>query len=370
MGAKALNDPIQGINAMSRAGVSFTKQQKEQIKTLVESGRTLEAQKMILAELETEYGGAAEAAGNTFQGALNKLKNAAGNLGEALGGGLLPPLTWIVDKMAIGIDTATELGGMIGTIATLLWQNLNPAAKEEAELQDRVNTVIAENTYSDARDHIVEYNEGLKANKTAADEAATANKNVAISIIEMSQAAFANDAIQTLNKAYQDGKIDEDAYRKEMAELMIVWLKMPGETTDAMITLRTLKQQLNDGTIDAIEYANSVETLYLKYKQLDGTTAVTTIVTRYEEEGRKGYVDPGTGAKYQSGTGGWRVVKPGYPNDSFRIGLSSGEMYNVIPNQDNRQNPISFSCSANRSYRLKAFIIANDWTGFTTRPAS
>ena len=34
---KALNDPIKGISALTRVGVTFTDAQKEQIKTLVES---------------------------------------------------------------------------------------------------------------------------------------------------------------------------------------------------------------------------------------------------------------------------------------------------------------------------------------------
>src|SRR5690606_35619167 len=73
---KALNDPLQGINAMSRAGVTFTKQQKDQIKSLVESGNVLKAQKMILKEVESQVGGAAEAAADPVQ----KLEVAWGNL--------------------------------------------------------------------------------------------------------------------------------------------------------------------------------------------------------------------------------------------------------------------------------------------------
>jgi hypothetical protein len=36
---KALNDPIKGISALQRVGVSFTEQQKDQIKTLVQVRR-------------------------------------------------------------------------------------------------------------------------------------------------------------------------------------------------------------------------------------------------------------------------------------------------------------------------------------------
>jgi hypothetical protein len=58
---KALNDPIKGITALQRVGVSFTSSQKEQIKALVQSGDTLKAQKIILKEVQSEFGGAAAA---------------------------------------------------------------------------------------------------------------------------------------------------------------------------------------------------------------------------------------------------------------------------------------------------------------------
>ena len=71
--AKALNAPSQNLTALSRSGIQFTEQQKEQIKTLEESGRLLEAQQMILKELERQYGGNAKAAATGFAGAVDTL---------------------------------------------------------------------------------------------------------------------------------------------------------------------------------------------------------------------------------------------------------------------------------------------------------
>jgi hypothetical protein len=82
---KALNDPIKGITALNRAGVQFTDQQKDQIAALQESGRTMEAQKMILAELESQFGGAAEAMAKDFNGGLIQAGNAMGDLKEEMG---------------------------------------------------------------------------------------------------------------------------------------------------------------------------------------------------------------------------------------------------------------------------------------------
>ncbi len=58
---KALEDPIRGITALRKGGTTFTEQQQEQIRTLVESNRLLDAQALILTEVESQYGGAAEA---------------------------------------------------------------------------------------------------------------------------------------------------------------------------------------------------------------------------------------------------------------------------------------------------------------------
>jgi phage-related protein len=72
---KALNDPITGITALKRVGVSFTEAQKDQIKVMTESGNVMGAQKLILAELTKEFGGSAEAAGKTFAGRIEILKH-------------------------------------------------------------------------------------------------------------------------------------------------------------------------------------------------------------------------------------------------------------------------------------------------------
>ena len=87
---KALNDPIKGITALSRVGIAFTEQQKQQIKTLIESGKVMEAQGVILQEIEHFYGEAAEAMADTTQGALDQMKNAWGDTMEAIGEAITP----------------------------------------------------------------------------------------------------------------------------------------------------------------------------------------------------------------------------------------------------------------------------------------
>jgi hypothetical protein len=70
---KALEDPIQGINALKRSGVSFTVEQKEMIKTLDETGRKAEAQRFILKALQEQIGGAAGAQAGGVAGSVDSL---------------------------------------------------------------------------------------------------------------------------------------------------------------------------------------------------------------------------------------------------------------------------------------------------------
>jgi hypothetical protein len=81
---KALNDPVKGVGALSKAGVQFTASQKDTIKALVDSGNVIGAQKMILKELEVQFAGSAKAAGQTLPGQLNILKQTFSNTAAEL----------------------------------------------------------------------------------------------------------------------------------------------------------------------------------------------------------------------------------------------------------------------------------------------
>lgn len=97
---KALQDPILGITALRRVGVNFNDSQKEVIKNLVDTGQSAKAQQLILAELTREFGGSAEAAGNTFSGQLAKLKNSLNDVEESLGKAIVHGLTPFIAKAA------------------------------------------------------------------------------------------------------------------------------------------------------------------------------------------------------------------------------------------------------------------------------
>ncbi len=136
---KALNDPIKGITALSRVGVSFTAAQKETIKTMVKSGDTMGAQKVILKELGTEFGGAAAAAGQGFSGSMARAKDAVDDAMRSVGTLLLPVLTKMANffssniapaltNFVSGMQSGAGAGGAfsrvlqdVGTFVSQLW---------------------------------------------------------------------------------------------------------------------------------------------------------------------------------------------------------------------------------------------------------
>lgn len=124
MVGKALNDPVKGLTAMGKAGVTFTQSQKDMIAAMVEAGDVAGAQRVIMAELETQVGGSARAAGETMAGQMDILKNTLGNVKEEIGGALIPILkdlvSWAGPKLVEGFQKFSGwIKGGLGDIEQL-----------------------------------------------------------------------------------------------------------------------------------------------------------------------------------------------------------------------------------------------------------
>ena len=94
---KALQDPVKGLTALRKAGVTFTKAEQDKIRALVESNRLLEAQELILSAIETQVGGTAAATAS----ATDRMSARFENLLETLSLALLPA----VDELATAFST-------------------------------------------------------------------------------------------------------------------------------------------------------------------------------------------------------------------------------------------------------------------------
>jgi len=116
---KALSNPVKGITALTRSGINFTDQQKEQIKTLVASGDVLGAQKIILAEIEAQVGGTAAATATGF----DRMRIAIGNVAEEFGAILIPYIekfaNYVVQKVVPYLSNLADVIGEKGLGAGL-----------------------------------------------------------------------------------------------------------------------------------------------------------------------------------------------------------------------------------------------------------
>lgn len=116
---KALNDPIKGMTALAKVGVTFSKQQKDQIANFVAHGQLAKAQGIILKELGSEFGGSAEASATAGQ----KLGVVWGNIKEQIGTALLPAFdaaaTWLSAKIpgALAVASRWFAAGKVGVLA-------------------------------------------------------------------------------------------------------------------------------------------------------------------------------------------------------------------------------------------------------------
>lgn len=130
---KALNDPIKGVTALSKIGVSFTEGQKKQIAAMQKSGDILGAQKIILAELQTEVGGAAQAYGGTLAGQVDRAKRAFEGASQQLATALLPAITSVMNYVTTvalpafqtftgQMQSGEGAGGKFARTLTSIWQ--------------------------------------------------------------------------------------------------------------------------------------------------------------------------------------------------------------------------------------------------------
>lgn len=98
---KVLQDPIKHLGSLSKAGVTFTEQEREKIRELVESNKLLEAQSLILDAIETQVGGTAEASAS----AMERIRQRFESVAEEIVDPLLPAIDDLATQMGDWLDS-------------------------------------------------------------------------------------------------------------------------------------------------------------------------------------------------------------------------------------------------------------------------
>ena len=148
---KALQDPIKGITALNKSGITFTATEREMIKAMVEAGDVGSAQAMILEAIEKQVGGTAAATAN----ASDKMKVAFSQLQERLGQRLLPVFErftkFLVNKLIpAGERLANRWGPIIAeafrSVADAVGPVIKAIGEKLAPVLDRIGKFFEDNT--------------------------------------------------------------------------------------------------------------------------------------------------------------------------------------------------------------------------------
>jgi hypothetical protein len=120
---KALEDPDQGLTALTRSGVTLTEQQREQIKIFIRAGETAQAHALILDVVAGQVGGVAKAMAGGLAGAQDTVAFRWTELQRAAGDAMSPRLIEAANAVAGGLtalaenlDTVIEIGTKAGAV--------------------------------------------------------------------------------------------------------------------------------------------------------------------------------------------------------------------------------------------------------------
>lgn len=246
---KALNDPIQGLTALRRSGIQFTDAQEDLIKSLVETNQVAEAQNIILSELESQFGGSAEAAANAAGGGITQLNNAYGDLQEQFGLLLLDiaESPAVIDASTAAVVRATE--GIVGWRVAL--DNLGPALTLTA---DRLTEFItgATGTLASRLDEV--FGSDLQS---AVDELdAFLRKPIGIQVDDTAPAEFQQQANEIVAIAEETDNRISGLRQETAAELVDIQRKANQDIADANARL---EEDLTDAAEDSADRISDIQ---------------------------------------------------------------------------------------------------------------
>ena len=247
---KALEDPVKGLGSLAKAGVTFTEQQKDQIKTLVNSNQKLAAQKIVLKAIEDQVGGVAEATAN----ASDKYNVAVSQMQEALGKRLLPAFENLTQAGMDLADTTKENTASFGAAADLATglsaalRDLTGAASDSGSALSQVFKFLDQasgmQSIRDAANLYTDWSNAQRDAASATDGSTDALKDQATAAKKSTRAISGNtDALDGNTDAVDDNKRAQKT-----------WLN---SVDDSIKSLKEAKKQLRE--------------LEKQAKRLDGT---------------------------------------------------------------------------------------------------
>lgn len=323
---KALDDPINGITSLQRQGFRFSEAQKAVIQSLIDTGDTAAAQKIILDELNSTYGGAAEAAVK----ATTQIKNAWGDLQEGVGSFLTgfvdnkfgqkiaEGILYIADAFATFHDNVDWLKGIESETAFNEYytglEDLDKQIEASSKWIDRYTNKINELNKELNAGGLSEFAENM--DRALLEEA---ERNVALWKDELQMLL----GIQSENQKIQQQENDRLEAETEISELMhsigLDYEKLSKD--DPLIQLQNYQKQLE-------KIANDKQKLSLTTTGLDTSEAIKQL--DYNAEQIKAKMQAIRDKLQNDGKKSWQQYfedVTGISQSSFTTGKQAGELY-------------------------------------------
>lgn len=296
--------------------------------------------------------------------ALDGLKESYEGFSIQIGTRVIPMLTQLMDAMAKNTEQykkdKEEMSGFAFFMAYPISAMLEWATATESSVDELDSAGRSYYAMGLAAETAIP---AIENNADAVSQAITPYSEI------VSMAERLNDATaeQIRLAAYQDlkaklkesgGEItDEEAKVLEAAGLALGVLDQ--KSIYAAKSIENLNKQFLDGKIKADEYYDSLNTLADQVGKMDGLEANMTVNTTYNTSGDSGTTknnawddDSATGTSSQ-----WKTVPPGYPNDTFGLGLSSGERYMVQTASSAGGDTVNNSNAVNNYYGNNTFVL-------------
>lgn len=227
---RALEDPVQGMRALRAANVILDESQKATLKSLVDSGDQLGAQRFILERLEAQVGGVAAAYGETLPGKLERSKNALEDVQAAVVGAAAPALESVAGVATTAADAFTSLPGPVQT-GVLLFGALAVAAKPASTALAGVRTVLSGMGALFDRAAVGAYGfagQGLKSIALQGAAGAAAVAGLVVAVQEWQRAAAEAEAAQKALMASIGEKVATEGYDQAVDRLGRIQAQVKG----------------------------------------------------------------------------------------------------------------------------------------------
>lgn len=136
--AQALEDPKAEMNSLKVISIVLSKEKQDLITKLQEEGRLLDAQKILLEEVNTRYGGMAQKINSLDSSPIDRINTAIGNIKSDVGEMLLssfgPALEWMVDNVERVARWVNDLTAKFtGNIAGMADKTIQDKIKQNQE---------------------------------------------------------------------------------------------------------------------------------------------------------------------------------------------------------------------------------------------